>query len=70
MKTTIDIPDAALEDAFRFTGAKTKRDAVVRAIEAFIRHKRMSDAADLLGQSDTFCTPEALMEARLKNRSA
>jgi Arc/MetJ family transcription regulator len=32
MKTTIDIPDAALADAMRYTGAKTKREAVVKAL--------------------------------------
>lgn len=41
MKTTIDIPDEALADAMRFTGAKTKREAVVRALEDFNRRKRV-----------------------------
>ena len=41
MKTTIDIPDAALADAMRFTGAKTKREAVVRALEEFNRRQRV-----------------------------
>jgi Arc/MetJ family transcription regulator len=42
MKTTIDIPDAALADAMRFTGAKTKREAVVRALEAYNRQQRVT----------------------------
>ena len=29
MKTTIDIPEKELKDAIRFTGATTKREAVV-----------------------------------------
>lgn len=41
MKTTIDIPDAALEDAMRFTGAKTKREAVLTALEEFNRRRRV-----------------------------
>lgn len=41
MKTTIDIPDAALADAMRFTGAKTKREAVVKALEEFNRRRRV-----------------------------
>ena len=28
MKTIIDIPEAELKDAMRFTGAKTKREAM------------------------------------------
>jgi hypothetical protein len=35
MKTTIDNPDAALADAMRFAGAKTKREAVVKALEEY-----------------------------------
>jgi Bacterial antitoxin of type II TA system, VapB len=43
MKTTIDIPDAALADAMRYTGAKTKREAVVKALEEFNRQQRVQD---------------------------
>lgn len=41
MKTTIDIPDEALADAMRFSGAKTKREAVVTALEAYNRQQRV-----------------------------
>jgi len=41
MKTTIDIPDGALADAMRFTGAKSKREAVVKALEEFNRQQRV-----------------------------
>lgn len=37
MKTTINIPDATLADAMRFTGAKTKREALVKALEIYHR---------------------------------
>jgi Arc/MetJ family transcription regulator len=43
MKTTIDIPDGAMEEAMRFTGAKTKREAVVTAVERFNRLKRLEN---------------------------
>lgn len=36
MKTTIDIPDGELLDVLRFTAAKTKREAIVTAIEDLI----------------------------------
>ena len=35
MKTTIDIPDNELKEAIKYTGAKTKRDAVVYALRDF-----------------------------------
>ncbi len=40
MKTTINIPDATLADTMRFTGAKTKREAVVKALEDFNRQQK------------------------------
>jgi Arc/MetJ family transcription regulator len=52
MKTTIDIPDAALADAMRFTGAKTKREAVVRALEAYNRQQRVTDLIANFGTLD------------------
>jgi Arc/MetJ family transcription regulator len=51
MKTTIDIPDDELRDAMRFTGAATKREAVVTALEEFNRRRRM---AELVGYAGTF----------------
>jgi hypothetical protein len=33
VKTTIDIPDETLKRTMRFTGAKTKKEAVVMALE-------------------------------------
>ncbi len=41
MKTTIDIPEKALADAMRFTGAKTKREAVVTALEEYNRRQKV-----------------------------
>jgi hypothetical protein len=52
MKTTIDIPEAALADAMRFTGAKTKREAVVRALEGFNRQQRVQDLVASFGTLD------------------
>ena len=43
MKTTIDIPEQALADAMRYTGAKTKREAVVTALEEYNRQQRVKD---------------------------
>jgi hypothetical protein len=52
MKTTIDIPDKALADAMRFTGAKTKREAVVKALEEFNRQQRVQDLVANFGTLD------------------
>ena len=52
MKTTIDIPDHVLADAMRFTGAKTKREAVVKALEEFNRRQMVEDLIASFGTWD------------------
>lgn len=52
MKTTIDIPEDAMADAMRFTGAKTKREAVVKALEEFNRQQRVKDLVASFGTLD------------------
>ena len=52
MKTKIDIFDAALADAMRFTGAKPKREAVVKAMVEFNRQQRVQDLVAGFGSMD------------------
>lgn len=65
MKTTIDIPDKALKEAIKHTGAKTKRDAVVTAVEEFNRRRRLEEMAQRLhGSMPNFMTQEDLKTMR------
>ena len=65
MKTTIDIPEIALEEAMKFTGAKTKREAVVTAVERFNRLKRLEKLnARVRGQFRDFMSPAELKAMR------
>jgi Arc/MetJ family transcription regulator len=65
MKTTIDIPDATMGDAMKFTGAKTKRDAVVTAMVQFNRLKRLEKLnARVRGQFRDFMTQADLKAMR------
>ncbi len=64
MKTTIDIPDKELKEAIRYTGAKTKRDAVVYAIKDFNRRRRLAELAKVLGTFKDFMTQEDLKVMR------
>lgn len=75
MKTTIDIPESALADAMRFTGAKTKREAVVKALEEFNRLRRVKEVVAGFGSWDFASNDEieagdleeiALREARTR----
>ena len=64
MKTTIDIPEHELEDAIRFTNAKTKREAIVHAVADFNRRMRMAELTKYAGTCANLITPQELQAAR------
>ena len=64
MKTTVDIPDGELEDVIRFTGARTKREAIVTAIADFNRRRRMAELVRFASTCSDLITPEELQAAR------
>ncbi len=69
MKTTIDIPDKLLREAIKHTGAKTKRDAVVTAVEEFNRRRRLEEMAERLhGSCPDFMTQEDLRRMREEHK--
>jgi hypothetical protein len=57
MKTTIDIPDAALQEAMAHSQAATKKDAVLEAIDDYNRRKRAERAVAAFGTFKQFMTP-------------
>ena len=65
MKTTIDIPDKLLRETIKRTNAKTKRDAVVTALEKYNRLQRLRELnAKLRGTFVDFMTQEDLKVMR------
>ena len=66
MKTTVDIPENVMKDALRLTRAKTKRDAVVGAMQEYIRREKLAKLVKHLGTFDKFMTQEELMDMRLE----
>ncbi len=54
MKTTVDIPDHVLRDAMRNTRSKTKRTAILTALEEMNRRhaprRKSSNFSDALGR--------------------
>lgn len=52
MKTTIDIPEKTLADAMLYTGAKTKREAVVKALEEYNRVRMVEKLISNFGTLD------------------
>ncbi len=70
MKTAIDIPDEDLKEIIKYTGAKTKRDAVVYAIKEFNRRRRLAELAKLLVTFRDFMTQEDLRGMRAEKKWA
>jgi len=64
MKTTLELPRELLEEAVRCSGERTKRGAVIRALEEFTRRAKLARLADRLGDSETFMSHEDLMARR------
>jgi len=68
MKTTLDIPTSVLEEAIRLSGARTKRAAVLAALDDFTRRGRMRALVAKLGRSETFMTPAELEKLRASDK--
>jgi hypothetical protein len=66
MKTTVEIPAAELSDAMRFSRAKTKREAIVTAIEDYNRRKRMAELIKHAGTCDALIGVKELQQQRRK----
>ncbi len=69
MKTTVDIPDAVLNDLLELSQAKTKREAILTAIGDYNRRSRMRELSKLAGTFSDFMTQDELMQVRESKRS-
>ena len=69
MKMTIDIPQSELSDAIRFTGATTKREAVVTAIAEFNRRRRIAALAKYAGTCPNLMTVSELQKQRRRKKA-
>ena len=67
MKTTIDIPEKELKDAMRFANAKTKREAVIKAIEDFNRRSRVEALIARAGSIPDFPTNDEIERADIED---
>ena len=70
MKTTVEIPDAEIEELLRHTGARTKRDAIVTAIIEFNRRRRLENLAEQLGTFDSVMSVEELLGLRENDQAS
>ena len=61
MKTTIDIPQKVLAETIKHTGARTKKEAILTAVEKYNRLRRVARLnARIRGSFKDFMTQEDL----------
>jgi Arc/MetJ family transcription regulator len=52
MRTTLDLPEALLEEARRILGFKSKTDTVVLSLTELVRRRRIEELKALAGKVD------------------
>ena len=52
MRTTLDLPEALLEEARRVLGFKSKTDTVVLSLTELVRRRRIDELKSLAGKVD------------------
>ena len=50
MRTNIDIDDALLKQAFKFSQAKTKKELIHQALKEFVENRRRLNLSELEGK--------------------
>ena len=61
MKTTIDIPEEVLTETIKHTGAKTKKEAILTAVERYNKLQRLARLnARIRGSFKDFMTQQDL----------
>jgi Arc/MetJ family transcription regulator len=69
MRTTLAIKEKLLEEVKSLSGAKTKKEAVEKALEDYIKRRRSKKLIGLEGKVDLQFTVEELVKRRRKDVS-
>ena len=67
MRTTLVIKEELIEEVKALSGARTKKEAVERALEEFVRRRKSKKLLELEGKIDLSCTLEEFLEQRKKD---
>jgi metal-responsive CopG/Arc/MetJ family transcriptional regulator len=70
MRTTIDLPEALLDEVQRTTQATTRRDALVIALEDYLRRQRRQRVIAAAGTMDMDLDVRALRDLGTERRDA
>ena len=64
VRTTLALPEGLMSDARRATGAKTKRETVLRALQAVVRQEKQDEFRARIGTFRLGMTREELLRWR------
>jgi Arc/MetJ family transcription regulator len=67
MRTTLVLKESLLEEVKALSGAKTKKEAVEKAMTEFVQRRRSRKLLDLEGKVELACTVEDLIKRRRKD---
>ena len=67
MRTTLAIKEELLAEVKILSGAKTKKDAVQKALEEFIKRRKAKKLLDLEGRIDLSFTAQDLIARRRRD---
>ena len=67
MRTTLAVKEGLIEEVKALSGAKTKKDAVERALEEFVRRRKAKKLLDLEGKMDLSFKLEEFIGRRRKD---
>jgi len=67
MRTTLAIKENLLDEVKLLSGAKTKKEAVEKALEEFIRRRKAKKLIELEGKMELSLTLDELIKQRRKD---
>jgi Arc/MetJ family transcription regulator len=67
MRTTLAIKEGLLDEVKSLSGAKTKKEAVEKALEEFVRRRKARKLIELEGKIELSLTLDELIEQRRKD---
>jgi len=67
MRTTLAVREELIEEVKALSGAKTKKDAVEKALEEFVRRRKAKKLLDLEGKIDLSFTLGEFIEKRKRD---
>lgn len=67
MRTTLAVREGLIEEVKALSGAKTKKEAVERALEEFVRRRRARKLLDLEGKMELSFTLEEFLGRRRRD---